>query len=177
MGLSYFFPSIVTDNHVTDWGKQPLKFRTDVASMGKLGFDIVASHLNDDDMRFAKEAVSNYHSFKNIVWHGDLYRLVNPHENAIASLMYVDPSKSKAIMFSYLVNNRQRLTETLKPVKLAGLEPSKKYAIKEINVYPGGKSPIDSTITYSGDFLMKVGFNPEVSLRRTSVVLEVNEAR
>ncbi len=39
---SYFFPSIATDNHVTDWGKQPIKFRVDVASMGKLGFDIVA---------------------------------------------------------------------------------------------------------------------------------------
>ena len=64
---SYFFPSIVTDNHVTDWGKQPLKFRTDVASMGKLGFDIVASHLNENDMQFAKEAVKNYHSFKEIV--------------------------------------------------------------------------------------------------------------
>ena len=103
---SYFFPSIVTDNHVTDWGKQPLKFRTDVASMGKLGFDIVASHLSEEDIRFAKEAVANYHSFKNIVWHGDLYRLVNPHENPIAALMYVDGSKSKAVVFNYLVDNR-----------------------------------------------------------------------
>jgi alpha-galactosidase len=174
---SYFFPSIVTDNHITDWGKQPLKFRTDVASMGKLGFDIVASHLSEDDMRFAKEAVSNYHSFKNIVWHGDLFRLVNPHENSSASLMYVDNSKSRAIVFNYLVNNRQRLTETLKPVKLAGLDPSKKYSLKELNIYPGRKSPIDPAAVYSGDFLMKVGINPEVSLGRTSVVLEINEVK
>ncbi len=174
---SYFFPSIVTDNHVTDWGKQPLKFRTDVASMGKLGFDIVAGHLSAEDMQFAKEAVSNYHSFKNIVWHGDLYRLVNPHDNAIASLMYVEPSKSKAVVFNYLVNNGQRLTETNKAVKLSGLDPSKKYTVKEINVYPGRKSPIDNTAVLSGDFLMKAGVNPEVSLWRTSVVLEVNEVK
>jgi alpha-galactosidase len=128
---SYFFPSIVTDNHVTDWGKQPLKFRTDVASMGKLGFDIVASHLNENDMQFAKEAVKNYDSFKDIVWHGDLFRLVNPHEHAIAALMYINASKDKAVVFNYLVNNRQRLTETQKPVKLAGLDPNKKYSVKE----------------------------------------------
>lgn len=174
---SYFFPSIATDNHVTDWGKQPLKFRTDVASMGKLGFDIVASHLSAEDMQFAKEAVSNYHSFKNVIWHGDLYRLVNPHEHAIAALMYVDNSKSRAIVFNYLVDNRQRLTETMKPVKLSGLDPQKKYSIKEINVYPGRKSPIDAAAVYSGDFLMKVGINPDVSLWRTSVVLEVNEVK
>lgn len=170
---SYFFPSIVTDNHVTDWGKQPLKFRTDVASMGKLGFDIVASHLNEKDMQFAKEAVKNYHSFKDIVWHGDLFRLVNPHNHAIAALMYVESSKDKAVVFNYLVNNRQRLTETQKPVRLAGLDPNKKYSVKEINLYPGQKSPIDPAAIYSGDFLMNVGLNPEISLSRTSVILEV----
>jgi alpha-galactosidase len=174
---SYFFPSIVTDNHVTDWGKQPLKFRTDVASMGKLGFDIVASHLNESDMQFAKEAVSNYNSFKNIVWHGDLYRLVNPHESPLAALMYVDVSKTKAVVFNYLVSNRQRLIEINKSVRLSGLDPSKKYTVKETNVYPGRKSPIDPATIYSGDFLMKVGINPEVSLSRASVVLEVNEVK
>jgi alpha-galactosidase len=174
---SYFFPSIVTDNHVTDWGKQPLKFRVDVASMGKLGFDIVASHLNENDMRFAKESVSNYHSFKNIVWHGDLFRLVSPHQNAIAALMYVNQEKTKAIVFNYLVNTRQRLTETAKPVMLDGLDPSKMYRIQEINLYPGTQSPLNNSNTYSGDFLMKVGINPGISLWRTSVVLEVTEVK
>ncbi len=172
---SYFFPAIVTDNHVTDWGKQPLKFRTDVASMGKLGFDIVAGHLSEKDLQFCKEAVSNYHSFKDVVWHGDLYRLVNPHENDMASLMYVKGDKTRAIVFNYLVNNRQLLITNEQPVKLAGLDPGKKYRIREINLYPETKSTINSNKTYSGDFLMKVGFNPDVSLRRTSVVLEVTE--
>jgi alpha-galactosidase len=174
---SYFFPSIVTDNHVTDWGKQPLKFRVDVASMGKLGFDIVASHLSEKDMQFAKEAVSNYHSFKDVVWHGDLFRLVNPYEHDIAALMYVNPGKSKAIVFNYLVNNRQRLVEPQKPVKLDGLDPSKRYSIKEINVYPGSRSSIDSTAVCTGDLLMNVGINSGVGQWKTSVVLEVNEVK
>ncbi|MFV5697201.1 alpha-galactosidase [Flavobacterium sp. ZT3R17] len=174
---SYFFPSIATCNHVTDWGKQPLKFRVDVASMGKLGFDIVASKLNPDDKTFCKQAISNYNSFKDIVWHGDMFRLVNPHENNIAALMYVNPEKSKAVVFNYLVNNRFNITATERPVVLNGLNPKKKYTVKEINVYPGVTSSIASDKVYSGDFLMKAGINPNVSLKRTSVVLEINEVK
>ena len=172
---SYFFPSIVTDNHVTNWGKQPLKFRIDVASMGKLGFDIVAGNLSSNDQLFAQQAVRNYQIFKEIVWHGDLYRLVNPHEAEIAALMYVNTAKNKAIVFNYLVNTRQKITATELPVVLNGLDPQKKYTIKEINLYPGTHSTIDSTMVYSGDYLMKVGINPDVTLERTSVVLEVVE--
>ena len=174
---SYFFPSIATDNHVTDWGKQPLKFRVDVASMGKLGFDIVASKLNVEDKLFCKQAITNYNTFKDIVWHGTMYRLVNPHENDIAALMYVNPDKSKAIVFNYLVNNRFSITATKGPVVLNGLNPKKKYTLKEINMYPGETSSIASDKVYTGDFLMKAGINPNVSLKRTSVVLEINEVK
>jgi alpha-galactosidase len=174
---SYFFPAIATCNHVTDMGKQPLKFRVDVASMGKLGFDFVASKLNPNDKIFCKQAISNYNSFKDIVWHGDMFRLVNPYENHIAALMYVNPTKSKAVVFNYLVNNRFHIIATERPVVLNGLDPKKKYTVKEINMYPGVASKIASDKVYTGDFLMKAGINPHVSLRRTSVVLEINEVK
>jgi alpha-galactosidase len=173
---SYFFPAIVTDCHVTNWGDQPLKFRVDVASMGKLGFDIVASELTDDELEFCKQAVSNYHSFKDVVWHGDLFRLVNPHHNNLSSLMFVDQQKSRAIMFNYLVNNRYMQTAVEEPIRLEGLDPSKIYSIREINLFPGTSSRFNADKTYSGDYLMKVGINPSVSLRRTSVVLDISEA-
>ncbi len=173
---SYFFPSITTDNHVTDWGKQPIKFRVDVASMGKLGFDIVANNLNEKDMIFCQQAVKNYNSFKHTVWQGDLYRLLNPHENKLASLVYVKKDQSHAIMFNLLVNTRVVITATELPVQLAGLDPVKKYSVKEINLYPGTSSPIGENI-YSGDFLMKVGINPYVTGRRQSVVLEITEVK
>lgn len=174
---SFFYPAIVTDNHVTDWGRQPIKFRIDVASMGKLGFDIVTSHLNETDRQFAQEAVRNYHGFKDVVWHGDQYRLVNPHESDISALMYVSRDKSRAIMFNYLVNNRYKITATDRPVLLEGLDAQKKYRVKEINIYPGTKSSINTEQVYSGDFLMKAGINPDVNLQRTSVVVEIEELK
>lgn len=171
---SYFYPSIAHSNHVTDWGKQPLKYRTDVAMMGKLGYDIVVSKLNEKDLLFSQQAVATYRSISDVVWHGDLYRLVNPHEQPFASLMYVNEIQSKAVIFSYLTNNRYLPDASPVPVKLKGLDPKKNYKVNEINLYPGTRSALDTTNNvYSGDFLMAAGFNPKINARRTSVIIEL----
>lgn len=170
---SYFFPAICSSNHVTDWGKQPIKYRTDVAMMGKLGFDIVVSHLNDKDLQFCQEAIKNYNRLKNIIWHGNQYRLSHPRTNDVASMMYVDNNRSKAVVFNYLVNNRYGSGNQL-PVRLKGLNPAKKYAVKEINIYPESRNSMQEKV-YSGDFLMHVGIDPRVNGSRASVVLEISE--
>jgi alpha-galactosidase len=174
---SYFYPAIASCNHVTDWSKVSIKFRTDVAMMGKLGYDVDVSKLESKDWEFSKHAVATYDSIKEVIWHGDMYRLVNPRENNIASLMYVDNMKSRAVMFTYLVTSRYGQTSTPSPVKLKGLDANKRYSVREINLYPDTKSSIDGSHTYSGDFLMTVGFNPDMSQRRTSVILEINEVK
>jgi alpha-galactosidase len=116
--------------------------------------------------------VQTYNSFKDIVWHGQQYRLQDPYENKIASIAYVNDAKDQAIVFNYYVATLFT-NGVILPIKLKGLDPTKKYKIEEINLYPGAKSPIDGTKVYSGDFLMKVGFNPEANANRTSVVLKV----
>nr|WKN35485.1 alpha-galactosidase [Tunicatimonas sp. TK19036] len=173
---SYFYPSISTSNHVTDWGKQPIKFRTDVAMMGKLGFDIVVDELAPNDLKFCQEAIDHYNATKDIIWHGDQYRLANPTEGSVASMMYVDKEKSFGIIFNYLVNYRYQAGSHL-PIRLKGLDADKQYTITEINLYPGTQSTIDAEKTYSGDFLMTVGFNPDVRAQRTSVVLKIEVAQ
>ncbi|NDU94096.1 alpha-galactosidase [Spirosoma terrae] len=174
---SYFFPSIATCNHVTDWGKQPIKFRTDVAMMGKLGYDIVVSKLDEKELQFSQQALKTYEQIKNVLWQGDLFRLASPYEGDVASLMYVSEPKDRAVWFSYLTNNRYK-AGSLAPIRLKGLDPAKKYTVRELNIYPGTKSSInDDATTYSGNYLMTVGFNPKVDARRTSVVLELTESK
>lgn len=173
---SYFYPAIATSNHVTDWGKQPIKFRTDVAMMGKLGFDIVVSKLNANDLEFCQSAVKSYNSLKGVVWQGNQYRLVSPYEQNMASLMYVDSSKATAVLFNYLVNNRYG-ESSKHPVKLKGLDPQKRYLVKEINLYPGTTSTIKDNLTLSGNFLMTVGINPDLNAQRTSVIISVSEVK
>lgn len=173
---SYFFPAIATSNHVTDWGQQPIKYRTDVAMMGKLGFDIVVSQLPEKDLQFCQQAVVTYKQQSEVIWHGDQYRLQSPWEYDYAAIQYVDSAKRKAIVFNYLVNNRYQAGST-SPLKLKGLDPQKRYSIQEINLYPGTTSTLPANSVYSGDYLMQVGINPDVRARRTSVVLEVKEVK
>lgn len=171
---SYFYPAIATANHVTDWGKQPIKFRTDVAMMGKLGFDIVVSHLGEKDLAYCKQAIKEYNSFKQLVWQGDQYRLADPRKGAVASVAYINKNQSEGVIFNYLVSNRYGEGSTA-PIRLKGLDPAAMYRLKEISLYPGTKSPIDDSRQYSGEFLMNVGFNPEISGGRTSVVLKLEK--
>ncbi|WP_166967409.1 alpha-galactosidase [Yeosuana marina] len=172
---SYFFPAITMDCHVTNWGNQPIKFKVDVASMGKLGFDVDVSHMSVKDLEFTKLAIKNYNGFKNIVLHGEQYRLSSPYKNSFASLIYVDNNQSQAVMFSYLSSNRFIERITKRPIKLKGLDANRKYRVKEINLYPGVKSTLNELVVYSGDFLMTLGVNPEVDTKRTSVLLLIEE--
>ena len=91
--------------------------------------------------------------------------------------MFANAEKSRAVIFNYLTNTRFMLTATPQPVRLKGLDASKNYTVKEINVYPGTISSINSGTIYSGNFLMTVGINPDVHLGRASVLLEVNEVK
>jgi alpha-galactosidase len=168
---SNFYPALTSSNHVTNWGKQPIKFRTDVAMMGKLGFDLVLSKLKPDELTYCKQAVSVYSKFSDAIWHGDQYRLQDPKENEVASVMYVDSVQNKAIMLNYLVSSRYNAGSNL-PIKLKGLQPDRTYAIKEINLFPGAKSTTKNA-TYTGNFLMTVGINPDVHEGRNSVLIEV----
>ena len=172
---SYFYPVIASCNHITDWSSVSLKFRTDVAMMGKMGYDIVVNKLSEKDLKFSQNAVATYKSLKNLIFEGDMYRLVNPHENPMASLEFSSPDKKKAVVFSYLTGDRFLLTASQRPVRLKGLNPTSMYQVQEINLYPGSTSTINTKQLYTGDFLMTVGINPDLTLTRTSVVLAVTE--
>jgi len=171
---SYFYPAIASSNHVTDSGNEPLKFRVDVAMMGKLGFDIVVNKLSPNDLKFCQSAVQTYDSVKQTIWQGEQYRLSDPRTNNVASLMYVDSTKSSAVMFNYLVNFRYD-QGTKAPILLKGLDPAKQYRVEEINLYPGTQSTTNPQMIYTGDLLMKIGINPHIDTEHASVVLKIFE--
>lgn len=173
---SHFYPAISMCAHVTEWDRAAsMKYRTDIASMGKLGFDIDVDDLTADEQKFCQQAVQNYNKFKEVIWRGDLFRLQSPYENEVASFQFVDEAKDKSIVFSYLVTRRYDTGHSFEPIVFKGLDENKKYKIKELNIYPGTTSPVDEFAVYSGAFLMNVGFNPDVSTRRNSVILEITK--
>lgn len=157
-GYSNFFPANTVASHVTSWGKQSLKFRTDVAMMGKLGYDIDVNKMTPDELAFSQQAIKNYKRLSSVIWYGDLYRLISPYESHRAVLMYVDSTKAKAVLFNYNLNIRER--EQVNRVRLQGLDPQAQYKVEETNLMPGAKPILgDNGRTYTGDFLMKVGLD------------------
>lgn len=173
-GFSQFFPAKTMCAHVTSWNKQTsVKFRTDVAMMGKLGFDIGLKELSADELAYCQTAVANYNRLKPAILEGDLYRLVSPYEGNHASVMYMDKTQAKGVVFAFDIH--PRYGEKLLPVKLQGLDPDKQYRIEEINLMPGQRSSLkENGQTYSGDYLMKVGLYLFTTGQTKSRVIEVN---
>lgn len=179
-GYSYFFPAIAVCNHVTSWGNQSLKFKTDVAMMGKMGYDIEVGKMTDNELKFSQDAVRNYNRIKDIIYTGDLYRLVSPYKENRAVLMYVNREKTRAVLFGYTLNSRYG--ETMNKVRLRGLDPLKTYKIQEINVSnegrrgPGtGFGMTENGRTYTGNYLMNVGLYIGSGSPLSSVVYDINE--
>lgn len=158
-GYSYFFPANTISAHVTSMGKlQSLKFRTDVAMMGKMGYDIRVNNFTPQELQFSQDAVKTYKRISETVWFGNLYRLISPYEENRAVLMYVSENKSKAILFNYQLHTRRK--DLFGRVQLQGLDPQKKYRFREINLFPGTKSiHPDNDKVLTGEYLMNIGLN------------------
>jgi len=173
-GYSQFFPALAICNHVTSWGKQSIKFRTDVAMMGKLGFDINVKELPENDLKYCQMAVANYKRLSEVIWQGDQYRLISPYDESRAVLMYVNPAKTKAVLFSYTLH--PLYDPQFRAVRFEGLDPKKSYKVEEINELTGVKKTLtESGNTFTGEFLMNVGLRVSSPGAETSVVLEITE--
>ncbi|PGH37384.1 MAG: alpha-galactosidase, partial [Candidatus Nephrothrix sp. EaCA] len=171
-GYTFFYPANASCNHVTSAGKQSLKFRTDVAMMGKMGYDIPVGKMTDKELQFSRDAVKLYKQLSETIWFGDLYRLVSPYEEERAVLMYVSKDKSKATLFSYVLN--MRYEHPVNRVRLQGLEPTKKYRVKEVNLFPGTTSAFaENGKLLSGEFLMKAGMSVSSHEPLSSAVFEI----
>lgn len=156
-GFSQFFPAKAMDAHVTSWNKViSVKFRTDVASMCKLGFDIGLKELSAEELAYCQTAVANWKRLQNAIMDGDQYRLVSPYESNHMALNYVSKDADKVVLFAYDIH--PRFQEKLMAVKLQGLDANKMYRVEEINLMPGATSGLEADgKVYSGDYLMKVG--------------------
>ena len=101
-GFSQIFPSKVMCAHVTTWNKNSsIKFRTDVAMMCKLGFDIKLTDMNENEKSYCQSAVKNYNRLKPIILDGDMYRLVSPYDGNHTSTMYTSKDNNKAVCIRY----------------------------------------------------------------------------
>ncbi|HMH24085.1 MAG TPA: alpha-galactosidase [Puia sp.] len=193
-GYSYFFPALAVCNHITSSGKESLKFRTDVAMMGKMGYDINVRSLSADEMAFSQQAVKTYKRISEVIWKGDLYRLISPYEGNRAALLYATGKTHQtdhganensdtvqndqtahtdhAILFTY--NLHTPAAEKFSNLKLEGLDPQKQYTLTELNIFPGGSgASTENGQVFTGEYLMKFGLKWPGHSPLTSAVFEL----
>ena len=167
---SIFYPALTICNHVTAAGRESLKYKMDVAMSGKLGFDVDVDKMSESDLELARKTVDNYHKYQSVINYGDLYRLISPYSTNFSSLMYVDSTKSKAVLFAY---SMETMGQDSWPVwHLTGLDPHKNYRIHEINL-PSDGSPHfkqDGQI-FSGETLISQGLKWFLKHKEQSAVL------
>ena len=174
-GFSQFFPAKAMCAHVTSWNKSAsVKFRTDVASMCKLGFDLGLKELSAEELLYCQQAVANWKRLQDAILEGEQYRLVSPYESNHMALNYVNRNQSKAVLFAYDVYPRYQ--EKLLSVKLQGLDPHKRYKVEEINLMPDARATLPAhRKVFSGDYLMKIGLDVFGFKPMQSHVVELTE--
>ena len=172
-GSSQVFPSKTLCAHVTTWNRgTSIKFRTDVAMMCKLGFDIKLEDMNQNEHLYCDQAVKNYNRLKPVILEGDMYRLVSPYGSNHTSSMFVGKDKKTAAVFAFDIH--PRYAEKTLPVRLQGLDINKMYRVKEINMMPGSNSSLKGNDqVFSGEYLMNVGLDLFTTQQLNSRLIEI----
>ena len=105
-GTSYFYPAIAMGCHISSSpGHQtfrtvPVKYRIDVAMSGRLGMEIQPKNMTEREREQCRKAIAEYKTIRPIVQLGNIYRLQSPYDKkGVASLMYVDDNKAKAVFY------------------------------------------------------------------------------
>ena len=172
-GYSFFYPARAVCAHVTSWNRDAsIKFRTDVASMGKLGFDIRFSELAENDQEYIRQAVKNWKRLSFVIADGDQYRLFSPYDGPHAATQFVSTAGDKSVLFAFDVH--PTAYDRTRPLRLEGLDPETDYIVEEINLMPGARSSLRGNgQTFSGRYLMTVGLPVFSSSDLRSRVIEI----
>ncbi len=168
-GYSHLFPAWAMCTHVTSMGQRPTKFAVDVALPGAFGIDRDVAHLSAEDQDALRRGVALYRErIRDFVQSGDLYRLESPYEGKRAVLSYVAEDRSRAVAFIYQLGK-----DGFPPIKLCGLDESKNYRVRELNLPAGATSRLAlNDHIASGAYLMSTGFTSPLVHALESAVIE-----
>jgi alpha-galactosidase len=138
-GFGHFFPASTIAAHVTDMGKKPTKLAVDVALSGAFGVDRDVGKMGDAERATVSAGARLYkETLRPLVMAGDLYRLESPYERPRAALSYVAPDRGSAALFVYQL--RESAPAPLRP---RGLDPARRYRVREINLPAGARSRLE----------------------------------
>lgn len=162
----------ISPNHQTG-NNSSIKFRFDVAMMGRLGIELQPKNLTEDELKFLKGSIVQYKELRHITHLGDWYPIKSPYSlDKYAATQFVTKDKLESLFFAFSLDYHGR---TWMPnFVLKGLDSTKKYMVTEINVLDKTHFWGNNKV-FTGDYLMKVGVNLNLLLRGESCVIYIKQ--
>jgi len=97
-----------------------------------------------------------------------LYRLERPHNAARGALNYVSTDHTKAVLFVFQLKDGEA-----QQVRPQGLDPAKRYTVREMNPAPGRAVLMQEGKSFTGEELMRDGLVPSCVKALEACVVEL----
>jgi alpha-galactosidase len=165
---SYFFPPMAIASHVTHWGNRPMHFACSVAMSARFGMDLDLTKLSAEDKAICAGAISAYKKIRDVTLLGDLYRLEDPRQGIRGTLNFVSADRSRAVAFVFQLKDGQNVA-----VHPQGLDPAKRYTIRQMNPAPGRAAMTQEGQTFTGEEIMRDGIMPACAKGHEACVIEL----
>lgn len=157
-GFTRAYPVAIMMAWVTDspnWVNKrttPLEYCFLSAMQGALGIGANLNHWTDKDFATGKAMIAAYKQIRLTVQQGDLYRLIPAVLNGDGSAtLSVSEDKAQAALFGFIRSSTMR--DVTMPLRLAGLDPQRVYAMSVIS----GKPAVGTPPRASGAYWMRRG--------------------
>ena len=138
----------ICPNHQT--GRMtPFSTRADIAHLGATGYELDTTTFTDKDKEDVKAQTEEYRNIQRLILEGDLYRIDDPHKTNFFSETVVSKDKKEAILVCY--RRMGSVNNEIYRVRVAGLDPEKRYFVKELEQ------------TLSGSVLSEIGIVPRLA--------------
>ena len=162
-GTSMVYPLCTMGAHVSESPNQqigrvtPIETRGNVAMFGEFGYELDLEELTDHEKEIVKQQVEFVKVHRELIHDGEFYRLLNPWERDDSAWMVVSEDKKEALVGYYCMHAESN--DSFKRLRLAGLDPNKRYKIDK-----------KADIVFGGDELMYTGLvirNDELCANRS----------
>lgn len=162
-GSSLAYPVMAMGTHVSASPSHSVNRTTnmatrgDVAMFGTFGYELDLAVVTEEEKEQIKHQIEAYHQHSNLIRYGDYYRLLSPGHDNGSAWMIVSPDKEEALVcFVQILSEANALPKLL---KLAGLDPDKKYAVNGEQLVLSGATLMNAGLLMEfnfGDYLSQL---------------------
>lgn len=110
-------------------------FRIHEAMLGSFSLGMNLLEKNDAELDELAKHISFYKEIRELVQHGDLYRLVSMYNGVMSAYEYASADKNEAVVFTF--GRNMQFYKPLQRIRLGGLDPQKLYRVNNAGAVSG----------------------------------------